>query len=179
MQDSYSTSRLLLNKLALTDIELIFELVNTPGWIKFIGDRNIKSKEDAEAYIQKLVNNPAINYWVVKIRDQHISIGIVTFIKRDYLNHHDIGFAFLPGYARQGYAYEASAVVLNDLMKDPAHAQILATTMKENSNSIRLLEKLGFRFNNEIKMEDEVLLVYAVMTDQLCEDSQPAKKEIT
>ncbi|MGE5108317.1 MAG: GNAT family N-acetyltransferase [Sphingobacteriales bacterium] len=167
MKDNYSTPRLLLNKLTVSDTELILELVNSPEWIKFIGNRNIKTTEEAIPYIQKIIDNPAINYWVVKIQDQQIPIGIVTFIKRDYLDHHDIGFAFLAKYTKQGYAYEATAAVLNDVIKDAAHTHILATTVKENTNSIQLLEKLGFQFNNEINHEDEMLLVYSVTTDKL------------
>ncbi|MDP4263576.1 MAG: GNAT family N-acetyltransferase [Bacteroidota bacterium] len=178
MQDNYSTPRLLLDKLTLRDTEFIYELVNTPGWIKFIGDRNIKTQEDAIAYIQKLIDNPAINYWVVKSKGQSIPMGIVTFIKRGYLEHHDIGFAFLPEYSKQGYAYEATIAILDDVIKDPLHTQILATTIKENTNSIRLLEKLGLQFSHEIQIGNEMLQVYAAMTDKLLINhlTQPADK---
>jgi RimJ/RimL family protein N-acetyltransferase len=162
MQNNYNTSRLVLDELKLSDAEFILELVNTPEWIKFIGERNINNKEDAAAYIQRIIDNPDINYRVVKIKDEHTPIGIVTLIKRDYLDHHDIGFAFLTSYGKKGYAYEAAAAVLGDILKDPAHTQVLATTVKDNINSIQLLEKLGLKFSNEIKIENEILRVYAV-----------------
>ena len=166
MQTNYETERLSLSQLNLTDSKFISELVNTPEWIKFIGDRNINNDEDARAYIQRLIDNPNINYWVVRKSDEQIPIGIVTFIKRDYLEHHDIGFAFLTKHTKQGYAFEATSAVLNDLKNDAAHSQILATTIKENINSIQLLEKLGFRFDREIKVEDEMLLVYSISTNK-------------
>jgi RimJ/RimL family protein N-acetyltransferase len=167
MQNNYSTTRLLLNELNLKDSEFILELVNSPEWERFIGNRNITTKEEAEVYIRRLVDNPNINYWVVKMRDLLIPIGIVTFIKRDFLEHHDIGFAFLAEYTNQGYAYEATEVILNDIIKTSTHTQILATTIKENINSIRLLAKLGFQFSNEIQKDNASLLVYAVATDKL------------
>ncbi len=165
MQNKYSTPRLLLNELTLNDAEFIYELVNTPEWIKFIGDRNVKNSNDATVYIQKIIDNPAVKYWVVRTRDKKNPVGIITFIKRDYLDHHDIGFAFLAEYTKQGYASEATMAVLNDLKADPAYTQILAVTIKENSNSIKLLEKSGFRLNKEFQREDEILLLYSMETN--------------
>ena len=146
MQSKYSTSRLLLQKLTLIDSEFILNLVNTPEWIKFIGERNIKTSDDTITYIQKLINDPAINYWVVKLIDSQTPIGVVTLIKHDYLEHWDIGFAFLSNYSKHGYAHEAACVVLNDALADPSHSQILAVSIRENSNSIQLLEKLRSKY---------------------------------
>jgi RimJ/RimL family protein N-acetyltransferase len=170
MQHTYNTHRLLLNEINLDDAEFISELVNTPEWIKFIGDRNIRSTADANEYIQKIISNPNTNFWIVRTQDQQIPIGIVTFIKRDYLDHYDIGFAFLAKHTKKGYAHEASIAVLNDAIKNSNHKQILATTVKENTNSIQLLEKLGLRFYKEIQNENELLLVYSITADKLLID---------
>lgn len=165
MESRYITERLVLDELCLNDTEFINELVNTQEWIKFIGDRNIKTEEDAINYIQKIMDNPNINYWVVKLKSENISIGIITFIKRDYLDHHDIGFAFLPKYAKNGYAYEASITVLNDAVNNKNHSKILATTVKENINSIKLLEKLGLSFEKEMENGKDLLMIYSVAND--------------
>jgi ribosomal-protein-alanine N-acetyltransferase len=170
MQNNYNTHRLFLNEINLNDAEFISELVNTPEWIKFIGDRNIKSIAEANEYIQKIISNPNTNFWVVRIQDQQIPIGVISFIKRDYLDHYDIGFAFLAKYTKKGYAYEAAIAVLNDAIKNSNHEHILATTIKENNNSIQLLEKLGLRFYKEIENENELLLVYSVAADKLLVD---------
>jgi len=170
MQDCYSTSRLILKRVSFGDTNFIFELMNTPEWKKFIVNRHIETKEAAAVYVQRIIENPKINYWVVKLHDQQISIGIVTFIKKDYLDHHDIGFAFLTEYAGQGYAYESILTVLNDLSTDSEFTQFLATTVKENTRSIRLLNKLGFQFSHEIQIENEPLLVYAVAKDKIAID---------
>jgi len=162
MQTNYKTARLFLRTMNADDAAFIFELVNTPGWIKFIGDRNIKNSLDAGNYIQKITSNPAISYRVVTLQEDETDIGVVTFIKRDYLDHHDIGFAFLPAYNKQGYAFEATNEVLNDLLKTAEHSTILATTIPENSSSIQLLKKLGFSFNKEIIHEGLVLQLFAI-----------------
>jgi [ribosomal protein S5]-alanine N-acetyltransferase len=162
MQANYETSRLLLNELLQVDAGFIRELVNTPEWIKFIGERNIKTSGDATRYAQKLIDDPAINYWVVKLKDSHTPIGVVTLIKHDYLDHWDIGFAFLSNYTKQGYAHEAVSAILNAALTDSSHSQILAVSIKENSNSIQLLEKLGLQFVKEIQRENEVLLLFGI-----------------
>ena len=162
MQSNYFTERVILEELSLNDVSFIKELVNTPEWIKFIGDRNIQTPDDAKMYIGKIIKNPNINYWVVKLKGQNIRIGIITFIKRDYLEYYDIGFAFLPEYFKKGYAYEATIPVLNDAVINHQHHQILATTIKENTNSLKLLEKLGFRYEKQIENGKDLLLVYSV-----------------
>jgi RimJ/RimL family protein N-acetyltransferase len=170
MQTTYTTQRLFLHQLSLQDGEFIMELLNTPGWIQFIGDRNITSKEKAEEYIEKIMANPNVTYWVVRIKDKQIPIGLVTLIKRDYLEHHDIGFAFLPQHNGKGYAREASAEVLSALTKDPAHTHIVAITLRENISSINLLEKMGLRFEKEVIDNGETLLLYSASMDKLLID---------
>ena len=80
----------------------MLELVNTPGWLKFIGDRNIKTIEEAKVYVQEIITNAAIDYWIVKLSKDNTTIGIITLTKRDHLEHYDIGFAFLPDFTNKG-----------------------------------------------------------------------------
>lgn len=161
MQHYFKTKRLVLNPLSLSDNLFIFDLLNTEGFIKFIGDRNIKTDEDALNYCQKIIGNTAIRYWVVKLKKDLVPIGIITFIKRDYLDYPDIGFAFLPDYAKKGYAFEAASTVLNAAFRDVNQRFILATTLKDNVHSIKLLEKLGLAFDKEILVGDDSLMVYS------------------
>ncbi len=160
MQNEYSTARLLLEELTLHDAEFVMELVNTVEWIKYIGNRNINTTEEARGYIQKIIDNPAINYWIVNIRDQKKPVGVISFIKRDYLTHHDIGFAFLNQHKKRGYAFEAASVVIDDALQNFGHTQILATTIRSNSKSIQLLQKLGFNFYKEIVHEQEPFFIF-------------------
>jgi len=159
--NAISTARLLLEPLSESDSEFIIELLNTEGWIKFIGNRNIHSIADAIAYIQKINGNKNITYWTVKLKDtKNSQIGLVTLIKRDYLEHNDIGFAFLPQFYAKGYAYEAANAVLSYLSKNKLATNILAETLPENTSSIKLLEKLGLRFEKEMEIENETLHIY-------------------
>ncbi|MBI3235396.1 MAG: GNAT family N-acetyltransferase [Bacteroidetes bacterium] len=143
----------------------IKELVNTQEWIKFIGDRDVKTNEDAIVYVKNIIDNSNITYWIVKLKNENISIGIITFIKRDYLEYYDIGFAFLPKYAKNGYANEAAMAVLNTAINYKNHKEILATTIKDNVNSIKLLEKLGLTFKNEMIVGNDLLMVFSITDD--------------
>jgi RimJ/RimL family protein N-acetyltransferase len=167
MQKNYTTGRLVLNELDLTDVDFIFELVNTAEWKKFIGERNINNKEDAVAYTQKIIDNVNVTYWVVKLKEHSLPIGVITLIKREYLQHRDIGFAFLPAHGKKGYAAEAAGIVLNDLVNENDCETVLATTIEENSNSIQLLEKLGLSFSEKITHDGETLLLYAATADKI------------
>ena len=166
MQNKYETQRLELNEINPNDAEFILELVNTPEWLEFIGERNIGSVAQANEYIDNIITNPKSNFWVVRTKDQQDAIGIITFIKKDYLEYHDLGFAFLSKYTNKGFAYEASMAVLSDAIKHFNYKNILATTVKANTKSIKLLKKLGFQFQKEIENDGDQLMVYAITADK-------------
>lgn len=160
MRYNLTTDRLVLRALYVGDAEFITELVNTPGWLTFIGDRQVYTVADAVPYIEKIVLSPDIDYWVVTLNDSGEPVGVVSFIKRPHLEHRDIGFAFLPQYGKRGYAFEAAAAVLEEVVRNPGVDAVLATTLKENDGSIRLLERLGLEFDQELVVEGRVLLLY-------------------
>lgn len=161
MQSSISTQRLILNVITEEDHEFMMTLVNTEGWIKFIGDRNVHSKDEAVQYIKKVLATENLTYWVVRIKETLTPIGVISFIKRKYLDHFDIGFAFLPEFTRMGYAYEAAKEVLELVHTMPGFTTILATTIPHNVNSIRLLNKLGLHFDRTIVVDNETLNVFS------------------
>ena len=156
----FETKYLFIEPLSQKDAPFIFELVNTPGWLKFIGDRNVRDLDYALAYIERILSNPNVAYWVVKLKKDLTSIGVITLIKRDYLQHHDLGFAFLPEYSGKGFAFEALSEVIVQLSKLSEHTVFEAITIKDNFASIKLLEKSGFVFNKTIQVEQDELCLY-------------------
>jgi len=163
MFTNLTAEKLSLHALAIEDVDFIQELVNTPGWLQFIGDRSVHSKEDATNYINKIKSSPNIHYWVVRLTETQTPVGIISFIKRDYLEYFDIGFAFLPQYNGKGYAYEAAKAVLTTIGSMPKHPIVLATTVPDNVSSIKLLIKLGLRFERELQVGGEQLHVYSTV----------------
>jgi len=164
MQHTIVTDRLILNLLGLDDHDFILRLVNSKGWLEFIGDRGVHTKEDAIAYMNKIISSQNIFYWVVRIKDENIPVGIISFLKRAYLENFDIGFAFLPEFNSNGYAYEASKEVLSLVGKMSEYATVLATTVPRNVNSVKLLNKLGLHFENEMEVENKKLHIYSNST---------------
>jgi len=161
MKTKIITERLSLDILTINDHAFIRELVNTEGWLKFIGDRKIYSDEDAIAYINKINSTPTFTYWIVRLKETSEPIGIITFLKRNDLAHHDIGFAFLPEYNSKGYAYEATREVLAEVSKESQHRTILAITIPGNLRSVNLLTKLGFKFEREIEAANNKVYIYS------------------
>jgi RimJ/RimL family protein N-acetyltransferase len=155
------TERLTLNLVSENDFEFIFQLLNSKDWITFIGDRNIASVEAAKSYIAKIQSTQNFHYWVIRIRASNIPVGIISFIKRDYLPHFDIGFALLPQFYGNGYAFEAATRFIDEC-KRVGHETILATVLPTNSRSIALLEKLGFRHDSDIVANDERMNVFSL-----------------
>jgi [ribosomal protein S5]-alanine N-acetyltransferase len=164
MQNNICTGRLTLELLTTEDDEFILQLLNSKGWLEFIGDRNVHSREEAVAYINKILNSPNIYYWVARIKDGNVPVGIVSFLKRDYLENFDIGFAFLPEFTGKGYAYEAAKEIMSVVRTHSKHDRVLATTMPGNDSSIRLLTKLGLYFDRELEVGKEKLHVYRSST---------------
>lgn len=161
MQTEINTERLILNLITEDYDDFMLALVNTEGWLQFIGDRNVHSKQDAIAYIKRIKNTQNLFYWVVRLKDMHTPLGIISFLKRSYLEHFDIGFAFLPEFNGCGYAYEAAEKVLSIASKKAEYSPILATTIPQNTSSIKLLIKLGLHFEKELEVANEKLHIYS------------------
>jgi RimJ/RimL family protein N-acetyltransferase len=160
MTKNFHTERLSLIPLNVDHASFIFHLVNTKGWIQFIGDRNILNVDLSKMYIQQLLDNVNINYWVVHLKKEKIPLGVVTIIKKDYLPFHDIGFAFLEKYQGNGYAFEAAERIINYALNEIKMDNIAAVTQLDNIRSIQLLEKLGLRFHDIIENNGENLNLY-------------------
>jgi RimJ/RimL family protein N-acetyltransferase len=167
IRSSISSERLYLTELNSAAHAFILELVNSPGWLTFIGNRNVTTTAAAIAYIDMINQNPDIQYWTVRLKASETPIGIITLIKRAYLEQYDIGFAFLEQYSGQGYAEEATRALLYQLPECLLKNKILAITTAANERSVRLLEKLNFQYETTIEADGRSLLQYALSADQL------------
>jgi RimJ/RimL family protein N-acetyltransferase len=161
------TPRLHLRPLGEDDGAFMVALLNDPAFLRYIGDRGVRTPEDACAYIRR---GPVASYerfghglLLVALRDTGTPIGICGLLRRDTLPDVDVGFAFLPDYCWKGYGFESASAVLADGRASLGLKRIVAITDPENAPSIRLLEKLGLAFERMIMMpgETKVLRLHA------------------
>lgn len=150
------TDRLRLRHLSPDDAGFILELVNEPAWLRFIGDRGIRTLDDAQNYIR---NGPMESYsrfgfglYLVGLKADGSPLGICGLIKRETLPDVDLGFAFLPNFWGQGYATEAASAALVFAQNTLGLKRIVAITHPDNDRSVRVLEKLGLRFERMIQL---------------------------
>ena len=153
------TERLVLRRLCAADAEFILELLNQPSFLRYIGDKGVRNTEDAVRYIQ---TGPQASYerfgfglYLVELKDSEVPIGMCGLLKRETLPDVDVGFAFLPAYWSQGYAFEAAAAVMNYGRAALGLRRIVAITTLDNAASIKLLEKIGLRFEGLVKLTED------------------------
>ena len=143
------TERLSLHRFGLDDAPFVLELLNQPSFLRFIGDKGVRSLDDARAY---LADGPQASYarhgyglWLVRRKRDGAPLGMCGLLKRDALPDPDLGFAFVPRAWGKGYAFEAAAATLAHGHEVLSLGAIVAVTSPDNLRSIRLLEKLGLR----------------------------------
>lgn len=161
------TDRLILRRAGVEDSGFILELLNDPSWLRFIGDRGVRTLDGAREYILNslvaMYERLGFGLYLVELKGEGAPIGVCGLIKRDSLEDVDIGFAFLPKYRGRGYAYESAAAVMAYGRGTLGLNRIVAITSPDNDDSARLLEKLGFNFEGVIKLTDggEEVRLYA------------------
>lgn len=160
------TERLRLRQLSPKDADFMLTLLNSPGWLQYIGDRNVNTEGEALAFLE---NGPFRSYQengyglsLVERKEDNNAIGVCGIINRDGLDNPDIGFALLPEYQRNGYAFEIAYATLNYARKDLNIPEISAICLENNRSSVQLLEKIGLKFVRTFSFPDtsEELLLY-------------------
>ena len=164
------TERLALRKITTDDAPFLLKLLNEPSFIQNIGDRNVRSIDDASRYA---LNGPIASYeqhgfglYLVELKESQAEIGICGLVKRDSLPDADIGFAFLPEYWRQGYAVESARAIKEYGAGALGMKRFLAIVNPANAGSIRVLEKIGLVYDCMIRVTPDApeICLYSSMT---------------
>lgn len=165
------TERLTIRRLTVEDAPFILELVNDPAWLQHIGDQNVHDLDDARAYLLRgpidMYQRHGFGLYAVELKGKGVPIGICGLLKRQGLDDADIGFALLPDYRKEGYAYEAAAAVMAYGTHTLGLPRILAIVLPGNHRSFKLLEKLGLHFDRMVQLaEDQVpVMLFAPASD--------------
>lgn len=163
---TFETERLFIRPTNYEDAEFIFTLMHTPKWIQYIGDRGVRSVEDASEYIEKKMQGQLkrlgfSNYTAIRKSDE-IKVGTCGLYDRDGLDGVDLGFAFLPEFEGQGYGFETANCIKNAAFEVFKLERLNAITLPENIVSQKLIEKLGFDFIKMVTIpnDDEELMLF-------------------
>jgi RimJ/RimL family protein N-acetyltransferase len=161
------TPRLALRELTDDDAPFMLELLNEPGWIRFIGDRGVRDVEGALQYLRKgpmpMYREHGFGLYAVMRKADGEPLGVCGLIKRAGLDDVDLGFALLARHERQGYGIEAARAVLAHAEHGLGIARVVAITTVDNVASMRLLERIGMRFEGMVQLpgDDEALRLFA------------------
>lgn len=166
MKNILKTTRLVIREIdATADAQFMFELLNTPKFIKYIGDRGVRSADEAAIFIddryRKGYRDHGYGLYVVCLKAGDSQIGICGFVRRDSLPAPDLGFAFLPEHERKGYGYESAAAMMEYGRNTLGFANVYAITSPDNDASGELLKKLGFRFDGVVDMAGEPVKLFS------------------
>lgn len=153
------TERLTLREASLDDATFILRLLNEPSFLRFIGDRGVRTVDDAVRYIaERLIESYVVNgfgLWLVERKEAPGPIGLCGLVKRSALPDADIGFAFLTEFWSAGYAFESARAVRDYALGTLGLPRLLAIVNDDNAPSIRLLEKLGLEFVRMIELSTD------------------------
>ena len=161
------TDRLILRWISADDAPFILELLNDPGWLRFIGDRGVRTTDAAREYILKgpvaMVERLGFGLYLTERKSDGVPLGICGLIKRDGLDDVDIGFAFLPQFTGMGYATEAAIATMAYGKNTFGLKRIVGITSHDNVTSIKLLEKIGLKFERmaQLPKENEEIMLFA------------------
>lgn len=163
------TERLVLRPITEDDASFVLSLLNSPGWLRFIGDRGIRTVGAARQYI---IDGPLKSYrehgfglMMVEVKPHRVPAGLCGLLKRPGLDHPDIGFALMPAFMGRGYTTEAGAKVMEQAKQTEHISTVLAITSKDNGASGRVLEKIGLRLSGTITLpgDTEELHLYSTV----------------
>ncbi|MCD9856519.1 GNAT family N-acetyltransferase [Epilithonimonas sp. JDS] len=156
---NYETERLILKPADLEDADFFLELYNLPSFIKHIGDRNLRTKEDAENYISNRflpqIEKLGFGNYVVIHKELNEKIGAVGVFVREGIDVPDIGFSFFPDFEGKGFAYEAAVNLMEIVKTEFGMEKLSAMTSDENLSSQRLIERLGLQFKKYVIFPDD------------------------
>lgn len=150
------TERLILRRLTTDDAEFMLELMNEPGFIRYVADRGLRTTADAAAYISEKIlpsyTRFGFGFYLLNLKESETAIGICGLVKRDNLENVDVGFSILQRFCGKGYAYEAAAAVMDYGRSVLGLVGIVGVTAPGNLTSIHLLQKLGLKFQRKIHL---------------------------
>jgi len=148
----------------VNDAPFILDLLNTEGWLKYIGEKGVRDLEQAEHYIEigpiEAYKSPGNGLMLLLNKTTGEYLGICGLLRRDYLDHPDIGYALMPRFEKNGYITEACTAILTWHKTYKKLSKIYAVVLPSNERSIKLLMTMEFKYKESMEREGEVINLY-------------------
>lgn len=167
-----ATQRLQLRWLTEDDADLMLAIWNDPAFIRYVGDRGVRTRDDALTAMRdgvlKLYREFGYGPYRLALHGSDEAMGICGLFKRDNLEYPDIGYGLLPAFCGSGYAFEAAEAVTVHAREHMNLPELCAIVTPENTRSVHLLDKLGMTAGEQIRMpgDDEDVVLYQVNLDK-------------
>jgi RimJ/RimL family protein N-acetyltransferase len=153
------TERLNLREMSGADAGFVLEVLNDPGFIRYVGDRGVRTIGDAERYIEERFaesyRRNGFGLWLVEAKGEGVPVGMCGLVTRKELNVVEVGYAFLPPFRGKGYAHEAAAATADYARRVLGLSRLYAIVNPDNHVSVRVLEKLGMKFERPVRLSGE------------------------
>lgn len=153
-----TTQRLNLRKITPLDLNVIFRLRSESSVLKYLNMPAAKNLKAAEAYIEMISDGITKNQWIlwgIEMSSNHKLIGTICLWNWDIANETaEIGFVLLPEYHKQGFISEATKSVLKFGFQSLGFQEIDGIVAPNNHPCIRVLNKFGFRKDEEFEGQD-------------------------
>jgi ribosomal-protein-alanine N-acetyltransferase len=163
------TERLKLREMSEADAAFVLDILNDPGFVRYVGDRGVRTIEEAARYIsERFVESYRRNgfgLWLVETKDEGAPAGICGLLNRGTLPGVEVGYAFLPPFRSRGYAFEAASAAAAHAREVLDLPRLYAVVNPDNAVSIRVLEKLGMTFERMVRLSGEESDVSLFSTD--------------
>ena len=152
------TERLTLRRVTLADAPFVLQVLNDPGYIRFIADRGIRTADDAARYISEKFlpsfERHGFGFYIMELKSNGTPIGMCGLIKRDALDDVDVGYSLLEPFWGNGYAVEAARAVVDYGRRVIGLPRVVGLTAPDNVNSAKVLEKIGLRYEKMIRLPE-------------------------
>jgi ribosomal-protein-alanine N-acetyltransferase len=153
------------------DAQLLFDLMTTDKWMRFIGDRGINTIEDAIEYIENRMHPDLsikgfVNHVIIE-KHSGAKVGTCSLHNRAGVDGLDVGYAILEEHEGKGYAAAGAREMVKLAFNKHKADKVSAITIEENVGSCRVLEKLGFEFREFMFLPNDAseLKLYALFKD--------------
>lgn len=164
MKPILETNRLILRELNIDDAKNFYELNLNPNVVKYTGDKAFANVAEAQIFLNNYKDYEINGFgrWAVIDKSNGEFLGWCGLKYVQELNETDIGFRFFEKHWGKGFATESAKACLEFGFEKLKLKSIVGRAMAKNIASIKVLEKLGLKYEREFDFHEHQGLIYRI-----------------